>query len=258
MSYADFKVRTIDVTDGIKTLTCTPTTFSCDGPFTIMNVNMSGVTANEINASATNSSMSLGNNLISGNLTLSGNQTTGTVIIGPTKTITNRIRLPNNSYIEEVTGNSTYTPCYSKTFNNVKTTSISNVFVYQINVNSNSLGYYSKYFELIISGSNSYVGGYSYKFCFTLSCRGIPATFTLNNLTQLFGYTDYTSIDGYGNGPCTVGIDASVGNIAKISVGSPISAHPNREAGQKFTTTLIGYPTNDNNGDLIDLSIMAL
>ena len=51
MSYADFKANTIQLTNGINTVTCTPNTFSSDGPFTITNVNMSGVTGITPNSS---------------------------------------------------------------------------------------------------------------------------------------------------------------------------------------------------------------
>jgi len=146
--------------------------------------------------------------------------------------------------VEVVYGNANNVTSLSTTFNRKRTVdggggSLNAIDCYTI-ANATQT-FTSQYFEIIISGSNLNYGGYSYKGCFSIyNPNGIP---TPSSVTTLYS----------ANGIPTVTLVVS-GTNTTVRVQTNLGGSTN----QNFMTTLIGYPTLQDNDTLLDFAITAI
>jgi hypothetical protein len=98
------------------------------------------------------------------------------------------------------------------------------------------------YFEIVISGSNQYGGGYSYKGFFGLTQTDATLV-TATAVSTLFSVGLVPTITFTGTNPITLNINTALGNISQS---------------QTFIATLIAYPTITINNELYDFTVTAV
>lgn len=152
-----------------------------------------------------------------------------TQIVNNATQIVNNIKLIDNSIIQNVYGNASNASSLSTTFNRKSTNTMTSLGCFTIVMPN---GFSNQYFEIIVSGSNQNLGGYSYKGCFSISGT------TPSAVTNLYG----------------TGATISFGIVGSNITLSILTGGTN----QNFVSTLIGYPTIDINGSFLDYSITAI
>jgi hypothetical protein len=217
---------------------------------------------NTVEGKAVGDTLAIGNNLTTGTITigtaLNGSTTSnGLLTIGSTtatsvtttaKQIKQVVPLTSGS-VEVVYGNASNVTSLSTTFNRKRTEAgaggaLNALDCYTISTPNQT--FTSQYFEIIISGSNLFYGGYSYKGGFSLYNPGISpgaGVSTPSSVTTLFS----------ANGIPTVTLTVS-GQTTTLSVRTNLGGSTN----QNFMTTLIGYPTIGDNNALFDFAITAI
>jgi hypothetical protein len=111
----------------------------------------------------------------------------------------------------------------STTYNRKNTSSLSSIACYTI---VSPEQYTTQYFEIIISGSNVNLGGYTYKGCFAIDQQN--AYTSVSSVNTLFSY-GATPVITFSNSGTTVTVNIST------AIGDSLN--------QNFIASLIAYPT---------------
>jgi hypothetical protein len=201
--------------------------------FPLIQTFVSGIITNTVSAYSASTDASIFTNS-TGNITIGGGS--AEIIMGPTPRIRQVLKVATVQ-VENVVGNASELSSMSTTFNFKNTSS---------NLPLNCYNFYTtfadinQYCELVVSGCNNAVGGYSAKFIFSLNVGG--GVWSVKGLTPL--YQSYP----------VVGVSFTfTSNTATLTVSTTTN-----NLGQTYFTTLTAYPTCYVGVNLYDYSITAI
>lgn len=218
-------------------------------------------TAGDINiglASGRTGYINIGNNMSGGAIQIGSNAggafpinigTSNSTINMAASNIKQTVPLLGGGTVETVIGNATNITSMSTTFNRKNRAGGSFAIpCYRVVAPSQ---YNTQYCELIVSGANYGLGGYTAKYCFTIERPGI--TIAGSNLNTLYGYNPagggnpvitFTIIDSW-----TMDININAG---MTSSGGLLTTY------QTFISTLIAYPSISIDNTLTDFTVTAI
>jgi hypothetical protein len=197
--------------------------------------------------------INVGDNQTSGKINIgTGTSRTGDVTIGHTGSniimnatnIKQTVKIQSGQSIYNVLGNTVNYPSLSTTFNFKAVIPVGPVRCYRLTRESNTFNI-TKYFELVVCGSNTYYGPYTAKFNF------IFTTYPVISITQ-----QITILSSYGVFLTSTKIDDNTLDL--FIETSATDGNGPYGGGQQFITTLTGYPTCDGGGVFRDCIITAV
>ena len=207
--------------------------------------------SNTLDATEVDSAQTIGSNLTTGSLTIGGGMTTGTITIGNNigadssgatnitgSTIKQSVPCLGGGTVSNTFGNADNLTSLSTTYCRKSTDTLTALACYTI------LGpeiYSSGYFELVVSGSNQYQGGYAYKGFFGLTQT--DTTLVATAVSTLLSVGLVPTITFTGTNPITLHIHTAL---------------ENNSTSQTFIATLIAYPTITIDNELYDFTVTAV
>jgi hypothetical protein len=187
---------------------------------------------------------------IKGNVVLASDAGTNTELGNSTGTITmnsdeiiQKIRMFDDTIVQNVVGNTNQVSSYSMTFNHKNLATTTATQCYKLTTTALFL---SQLLELTVSGCNASYGPYTYKCSFVVAV-----------LAGIVGTSAITVLNNYAAGAGSVAI-----TFTYVSGTSPYQlnifvATPVATTDQNYVTTLVAYPTSERFGDIIDFAIEA-
>jgi hypothetical protein len=188
--------------------------------------------------SASNVEIALGG----GNTTVGSTTSTSTTINGGS--IRQITPLFGGGSVETVIGNSSNVTSMSTTFN--RKNRVGGSFAIPCYRVVNPAQYNTQFCELIVSGANFGLGGYSAKYFFVIGRPGV--TIHASPVNTLYGY----NIQGNGNPTITFTI------IDDVTMEININAGMLGTTSQTFISTLIAYPSINIDNQLFDFTVTAI
>lgn len=202
--------------------------------------------SNFLRTKTTNGALAIADDQSSGG-TVSIGSTASTSITTNGVVIKQVVPLLGTGTVEVVTGDASNASSLSTTFNRKRTEpgaggALNALDCYRITNATQT--FTSQYFEIIISGSNLFYGGYSYKGCFSIYNPGSPpGTPTPSSVTTLYSANGIPTVTLFVSGTDTI-----------VRVQTNLGGSTN----QNFITTLIAYPTLVDSNTLTDYAITAI